>query len=40
MYATVIRVKELTGANVDDDQIRQAQAIVEVVSGRPESLGN
>lgn len=38
MYATLIKVKELTGADVDDDLIRQAQAIVEVVSGRPETL--
>lgn len=37
MYATVIRVKELTDVNVDEGLIRQAQAIVEVVSGRPES---
>jgi hypothetical protein len=38
MYATVIKVKELTDVNVDDSLIRQAQAIVEVVSGRPESV--
>lgn len=37
MYATVIKVKELTDVNVDEGLIRQAQAIVEVVSGRPES---
>lgn len=37
MYATVIRVKALTDVNVDEGLIRQAQAIVEVVSGRPES---
>lgn len=37
MYATRERVNELTGATVTDETIGQAQAIVEVVSGRPES---
>lgn len=37
MYATRERVNELTGVTVTDETIGQAQAIVEVVSGRPES---
>lgn len=38
MYATELKVSELTGYTVTGDLIRQAQAIVEVVSGRPESV--
>lgn len=37
MYATVAKVQELTGYTVDESALRQAQAIVEVASGRPES---
>lgn len=38
MLATNQDVLELTGSTVNDVQIRQAQAIVEVCAGRPESL--
>ena len=38
IFATNIKVYEITGCEVDDELIRQAQAIVEVVSGRPESV--
>lgn len=38
MYVTPSEVSALTGYSVDDSAIRRAQAIVEVMSGRPESL--
>ena len=37
MYATIERVLELTGYTVDSSELLQAQAIVELASGRPES---
>lgn len=37
IFATTIKVHEITGCEVDDELISQAQAIVEVVSGRPET---
>ncbi|MDJ0395907.1 hypothetical protein QMK17_21545 [Rhodococcus sp. G-MC3] len=38
MLATVEDVQRVTGYTVDDALIRQAQAIFEVASGRPEQL--
>ncbi|MCW2087804.1 UNVERIFIED_ORG: hypothetical protein M2328_001084 [Rhodococcus erythropolis] len=38
MLATDADVLDMTGYTVNDQQIRQAQGIVEVIAGRPESL--
>lgn len=38
MLATDADVLDMTGCTVNDQQIREAQAIVEVIGGRPESL--
>ncbi len=38
MYVSTEEVADMTGAIVDDMAVRRAQAIVEVASGKPESL--
>lgn len=38
MFATTNEVADLTGCLVDDLAVRRAQAIVEVASGKPESM--